>query len=86
MTKIFSKMVLYVIEVVLSVERCHKQIFKAGIALLTVYLIGISQVVPKFLEHEYEARKLQYKVEMISEQPMTDTDCMDLKCSSPDLI
>lgn len=52
-------------------------IFKGGVALLGVFLLGISQAFPILLEHEFEARKLQYKVEASSDKSINDIECIE---------
>ena len=57
----------------------YGQIFKGGVALLGVFLIGISQAFPILLDHEYEARKLQYEVEAREGKSLDDIDCEKIK-------
>lgn len=64
-----------ILELAKEVSRSHIVVFKGGVVLLGVFLVGMSQTLPILLENEYEAKKLQYKVESTTGKGINELVC-----------
>ncbi|WP_041522921.1 hypothetical protein [Gilvimarinus agarilyticus] len=79
MKKILNATVIVVMSLVMSIERSHKELFKGGVALLIVYLVGISQSFPVVLEQEHIANQLKFEFEEASGLALSEVECAGLR-------
>ena len=60
------------------IEREYKALFKAGIALLAVVLLGLSDTFPTLIEYDFETKKQMFLV--LEQAKMHDID--NVECDS----
>lgn len=56
----------------------HSKIFRAGIIVFGLSLIGFSQMFPILIEHEYEAKKLTLQIEIQESKTIDNIHCEGL--------
>ncbi|MDE8603389.1 hypothetical protein M3I01_010750 [Marinomonas sp. RSW2] len=59
-------------------ENDYKQIFRGGIVLVGMCLVGLSQTMPLLLDHEYKAMELKFEFEYKSNIKIEDANCEEI--------
>lgn len=78
MINILEKIALFNVAFIEALEQHISSVFKAGIALLVVALIGLSEPFLKVIEMDYTTRKLQYEV--VAELELKDSSIENIAC------
>ncbi len=62
-----------------SIEGGYGSLFKAGIVLIGVSLIGLSQTFPVLIENDNKVRELMFEIEEQENKKIDDIDCYKIK-------
>lgn len=73
--KIFVGVGFLAEKIMLSLSEKYGEIFKGGVFLFAASLAGLTQTLPVLLDHEYQARELEFKVEAEANKELIDLDC-----------
>jgi hypothetical protein len=77
--KLFCELARIVEETVNSLENNYYQIFRGGIFLIGIGLVGLSQTMPQLLDHEQKAMELKYEFEERSNVKLDEAKCENFK-------
>ena len=61
-----------------SLESYYSNLFKAGISLIGIYLITVSQALPVIVDYEFESLKLTHEFEHSSGMDLNSSECSDI--------
>ena len=65
----------FVKRIISVLENENRTIFKGGIVLFGVCLVGLSQVFPILIDMDYKARAIQFEIEAQEKKPISELDC-----------
>lgn len=74
-TKLFQELSSLLKSITISLEDNYSKIFRGGLFLFGISLAGLSQIIPVFLDYEYQAMELKYEFEEKSKTSLSVAKC-----------